>query len=234
MASDVEEETDDGSEQERPQRGRRNKEKFAKFKSKVDRSGILYMSRVPPHLKPLRLRHMLEGYAKLGRIYMAPKEKLPTSKAAVSRGTKKTGTEFGEAWIEFEDKKLAKAVAEMLNGQPMGGKHRSRYRDDLWTLKYLPKFKWGHLTEEIAYQKAVREKKLAQELASAKRERDFYLGKVAQAKKNQAIVERKRKKGIEVTDAPAQKRKAFSQREPKGPESASGLSPSVLAMFGGK
>lgn len=37
----------------------------------------------------------------------------------------------------------------MLNGQPMGGKRRSAYHFDLWCLKYLPKFKWETLTEEI-------------------------------------------------------------------------------------
>jgi len=100
------------------------------------------MSRIPPHLKPLKLRQMLEGHAVIGRIYMAPKEQ----RAAAG---KERGKEYGEAWIEFEDKRLGRAVAELLNGAPMGGKHRSRYRDDLWTLKYLPKFKWDHLTEEI-------------------------------------------------------------------------------------
>ena len=34
----------------------------------------------------------------------------------------------------------------MLNGQPMGGKRRSAYFYDLWCMKYLPKFKWDHLT----------------------------------------------------------------------------------------
>lgn len=37
----------------------------------------------------------------------------------------------------------------MLNGQPMGGKRRSAYHFDLWCLKYLPKFEWEALTEEI-------------------------------------------------------------------------------------
>jgi len=45
--------------------------------------------------------------------------------------------------VEFEDKAVAKSVAGMLNNQPMGGKHRSAYRFDLWCLKYLPKFKVG-------------------------------------------------------------------------------------------
>ena len=40
-------------------------------------------------------------------------------------------------------------AAALLNGQPMGGKHRSAHRHDLWCIKYLPGFKWDHLTEEI-------------------------------------------------------------------------------------
>ena len=122
--------------------------KLAKFKHKVERSGIVYMSRVPPHLKPLKLRQLLEGHAKVGRIYMAPTE---ASQRAAQGGAKagKSGKQYSEAWIEFEDKKAAKAVAELLNASAMGGKNRSRYHDDLWTLKYLHKFKWDHLTEEV-------------------------------------------------------------------------------------
>jgi ESF2/ABP1 family protein len=31
-----------------------------------------------------------------------------------------TGKEFTEGWIEFGDKRIAKRVAQMLNGQQMG------------------------------------------------------------------------------------------------------------------
>lgn len=55
--------------------------------------------------------------------------------------------------MEFEDKSIAKSVAAGLNGQQIGGKRRSAYHFDLWCMKYLPKFKWDHLTEEIAYEK---------------------------------------------------------------------------------
>lgn len=55
--------------------------------------------------------------------------------------------------MEFEDKVIAKSVAAGLNGQQIGGKRRSAYHFDLWCMKYLPKFKWDHLTEEIAYEK---------------------------------------------------------------------------------
>jgi hypothetical protein len=49
-----------------------------------------------------------------------------------------------------------------------------------------------NLQLHAAYQKAVHEKRMAQEVATSKRERDFYLSKVSQAKKNDAILTRKR------------------------------------------
>ena len=56
---------------------------------------------------------------------------------------------YTEGWVEFKDKRVARSVAEMLNAQPIGGKKGSRWRDDVWTMKYLPKFKWNMLTEQI-------------------------------------------------------------------------------------
>ena len=112
-----------------------------------------------------------------------------------------SGKNFTEGWVEFEDKTDAKRVAAMLNGQQMGGKRRSAHYYDLWNIKYLPKFKWDHLTEEINYQKAIKEQKLAAEIAAAKRERDFYLSRVDKAKAVKAMAER-RQKG-EAADVPA-------------------------------
>ena len=59
-----------------------------------------------------------------------------------------------QGWVEFADKRVAKTVAAALNGQPVGGKRFSAHHHDLWAMKYLPKFKWEHLSEEIAYEKA--------------------------------------------------------------------------------
>jgi ESF2/ABP1 family protein len=56
---------------------------------------------------------------------------------------------YTEGWVEFKDKKVARSVAGMLNAQPIGGKKGTRWRDDVWTLKYLPKFKWHMLTEQV-------------------------------------------------------------------------------------
>jgi ESF2/ABP1 family protein len=104
------------------------------------------------------------------------------------------GKNFTEGWVEFQDKAVAKQVAGALNGQQMGGKRRSAYHFDLWAMKYLPKFKWDHLTEEIAYEKAVREQRMAQELSAAKRERDFYMSRVDKAKAIAAMEQRQQAK----------------------------------------
>ena len=46
--------------------------------------------------------------------------------------------------MEFMDKKKARRVAAMLNGQPIGSKNRGFYEHDLWTIKYAsPWRQWG-------------------------------------------------------------------------------------------
>lgn len=81
---------------------------------------------------------------------------------------------FKEGWVEFMNKKVARSVAEMLNANNIGtsicspislcvcstvaefsfalligGKKGSRWRDDVWTMKYLPRFRWDMLSEQV-------------------------------------------------------------------------------------
>jgi len=101
---------------------------------------------------------------------------------------------FSEGWVEFKDKYVAKQVAATLNGREMGGKTFNKHRYDLWNLKYLPKFKWDHLTEEINFMKKVREKKLDEEIKNARKDRDFYLQQVGKAKAEAFLSERNKSK----------------------------------------
>lgn len=66
-----------------------------------------------------------------------------------SRKRKHASANYTEAWVEFKDKKIAKVVAEMLNAQTIGGKKGDRWRDDIWTMKYLSGFKWEMLGEQV-------------------------------------------------------------------------------------
>lgn len=202
--------------------------KLQKLQRTYEKRGILYVSRIPPHMKPQKLRQLLEQYGAIGRLYCAPED--PALRKQRKQKGGNTGKNFTEGWVEFEDKAIAKQTAAMLNGNPIGGKRRSAYHYDLWSLKYLPKFKWDHLTEEIAYQNAVREQKLAAEISAAKRERDFYMGQVDKAKGIEAMKERKRKREDTVQDS--NEGKSGSQQPPADSSKSQDKQPQQQAKAG--
>jgi ESF2/ABP1 family protein len=70
-------------------------------------------------------------------------------------------------------------------------------KGDLWNIKYLPKFKWSHLTEKVAYERRVREQKLRVEMMQARRENASYVQMVETGKKLDQIEVRKRRRGEE-------------------------------------
>ncbi|TRY72115.1 hypothetical protein TCAL_10596 [Tigriopus californicus] len=90
---------------------------------------------------------------------------------------------FTEGWIEFMSKRVAKDVAENVNCTPVGGKKRSQSHEVLWNIKYLPRFKWSHLTERLNYEKATHHQKMRTEIARAKKESDFFKRKVEMSTK---------------------------------------------------
>ena len=70
-----------------------------------------------------------------------------------------------------------------LNGKPIGGNRKCPYKDELWNLKYLHKFKWNDLMENITMEKKMQEKKLKIEIAQSKRENDFIIKNYEKSKK---------------------------------------------------
>lgn len=81
---------------------------------------------------------------------------------------------FTEGWVEFESKRVAKWVVENINAKPITKKKNSRFCDVLWTLKYLPRFKWVHLSERLTYERAVYRQKLQVEISQARKEANFF------------------------------------------------------------
>jgi len=141
-------------------------------------------------MKPSKIKHLFEHFGKVGRIFLRPEN--PEIRKKRKKGGGNSKKNFTEGWVEFEDKKIAKLVALSLNNTSIGGKKRNYYRDDIWNVKYLSKFKWYNLTERIAYEKAVREKKLRQSISSGKRENEEYRKRVEKTKVERYIQERKR------------------------------------------
>ena len=167
-----------------------NMKKLQKFQDKLEKTGVVYLSRVPPYMKAQKVRHLLSQYGELGRIYLTPEDPAIRKKRKAMGGNKKQS--FVDGWIEFADKSVAKRVAKTLNATPIGGKSTSFYSSDLWNLKYLSKFKWNHLTEKVAYDNQVRKQKLLAEIAQAKRERDFYMDKAEEHKHRERILKKQK------------------------------------------
>ena len=147
------------------------------LREKIRRSGVLYMSRVPIGMKIIDIRKLLDDYG-IQRCYFVPfKKKLQNVDG-------KRVQAYKEGWIEFEDKIYAKLAEYQLNGKPIGGNKKCVYRDELWNLKYLHKFKWNDLVESMTMERKIQEKKLKMEIAQSKRENDFIIKNYEKKKRN--------------------------------------------------
>lgn len=120
---------------------------LAQSKEATHKTGVVYLSRIPPFMKPQKVRDLLSRFGAINRIFLAPEDPKAHAKRVKFGGNKKRN--FVEGWVEFVDKKLAKLCAETLNTQTVGGKKGSYYHDDVWNIKYLRKFKWHHLQAQI-------------------------------------------------------------------------------------
>ena len=73
---------------------------------------------------------------------------------------------------------LSLNATKMSNSLKKVNKKSSFYAEDLWCIKYLPKFKWENLTEKLAYDARVRKEKLNAETQKENKKKDYYIQKV--------------------------------------------------------
>ncbi|KAJ3713839.1 hypothetical protein C8R42DRAFT_698821 [Lentinula raphanica] len=146
------------------------------------------------------LRHLMSSHGEVGRVYLQQEDAKRAYLRRKYTATKKP--HFTEGWVEFKDKRVARSVAEMLNAQPIGGKKGTRWRDDVWTMKYLPKFKWNMLTEQVAHEAAIHTAKLRVELSQSRSEQREYLRNVELARVLEKRSQRKKEKGEEMVLKP--------------------------------
>lgn len=199
-------------------------------KPKKDKSGVIYLSRIPPFMKPTVLRSLLTPYGDVGRVFMTPEPAASRTQRLRTGGTRRKL--FLDGWVEFLSKKDAKFVAENLNAQTMGGKKRGRWHDEVWNVKYLSGVKWAHLVEQIQNENAERTARLRVEIAKGKKENERFLENVERGKMLGGMEAKRKAKGedepvYEREDAAAagevegqqegkrkkERRSKFSQRE---------------------
>ena len=78
-----------------------------------------------------------------------------------------------------------------MNNTIIGGKKGNFYHDDIWNLKYLKGFKWEHLTEKLAYERRIREQKLAAQSMQDRRNAQQFVELLDKNTAYQKIQERK-------------------------------------------
>lgn len=146
-------------------------------KESKHKPGIIYLSRVPTGYNVSQTTQFFSEFGRVGRVFLQP------DKNDRKPGKFNKDRVFTEGWIEFKSKKIAKFVAESLNSNPVGGKRRSKAHDELWNIKYLPRFKWVHLSERLAYEAAVKQQRLRTEISQVKREAEHFKNSVERKKK---------------------------------------------------
>ncbi|XP_026879349.2 activator of basal transcription 1 [Electrophorus electricus] len=176
-----------------------------KTKGKKCVPGIVYLGHIPPRMRPKHVRNMLGAYGEIGRIFLQSEDRSIRRK---KRKAGSRGSSFVEGWVEFRDKRIAKRVALSLHNTPIANRKRSHFNSDLWSIKYLHRFQWCHLSERLAYEQTVYHQRMRTEISQAKRETNFYLASV---EKSQTL-DRLRKKKERMGEGHEQKTWDFTQR----------------------
>ncbi|CDW55136.1 Activator of basal transcription 1 [Trichuris trichiura] len=193
-------------------------ESTKKKKKKHSEPGIVYLSTIPYCLTVQRVRELFSHYGEIGRIYFQ-REAVRKERGSISR--------YVEGWIEFKDKSVAKRVALSLNNTQVGGRKRSRAYESLWNIKYLHRFKWHHLTEQLVYEKSKHKQRMRMEISQAKREAQFF---TQQIEKGAAI--RKLEKEILQKDGRWERyQRQLRQRKPRKTVSSGDRSELLKQVF---
>ncbi|VEU20564.1 DEKNAAC101490 [Brettanomyces naardenensis] len=169
-------------------------EQLLKEQKKVKRTGVVYLSSIPPYMKPTKIRQIMTRFGEIGRIFLKPEDSRIHKARMKSGGNRKR--KFDEGWCEFVNKKEAKLAAQTLNGNILGGKKHSFYHDDIMNVKYLKGFKWEDLTSALNREIEIRENKMEAELSREHRMNRAYIDSVETSKKVENIKRQKRKREV--------------------------------------
>lgn len=170
-------------------------QKLKTVRKSKHKTGVVYLSTIPPYMKPTKMRQILSRFGDLDRLFLRREDEKSHRQRVKSGGNKKVM--YVEGWAEFVRKRDAKICAEALNGNIIGGKKGSFYHDDIMNLKYLPGFKWADLTDQIARENDVRQAKLDLEISQANKLNAEFTRNVEKSKMLQNIKNSKKRKNDE-------------------------------------
>lgn len=194
-----------------------------------NKRGIIYLSYIPdgesvlcnesplllinsaPGLNPRNGRVLFSKFGEVDRIYFEP-------------GKMRNGVpiSYREGWIEFLKKRVAKEVASALHGSVISCRKKVSYNGSIWSIKYLHRVKWHHLSEQMNAEKVARDQRLRLEMGRVKKESDFFAEQTEQRKKRQ-------KKGHDPDSDVLDKRKQFYEKKQNRGDDEAGPSQPVAS-----
>lgn len=136
---------------------------------KPSKRGLIYLSSIPPYMNVTTVREVFGQFGKVGRVYLQLLDKGESKKKK-----HKVNKKFTEGWVEFEKKCVAKRVATLLNNTQVSTRKKSKHYDYRWNIKYLSNFKWTHLHERLAYERAEKAKQFRNEVQLSKKKTNFF------------------------------------------------------------
>lgn len=154
--------------------------------------GVIYLSRIPPFMKPSTVRTLLSVHGDITKLFLTPE---PPSAYLVRRkhgGNKKHS--YIDGWIEFARKGEAKVCVDAINGHIVGGKKGGWYRDDVWNAKYLRGFGWGDLMGQVRQEEREREERVRVGVGREGRERGEFLKNLERARVDETRRQKREKR----------------------------------------
>lgn len=192
-----------GEEKKNPELKKLTPEQLAKEQKRIKKTGVCYLSRIPPYMKPAKLRSIMSNFGRVDRLFLKPEDINVYRRRVKSGGNKKKN--YTEGWVEFVNKSDAKMCAATLNGNKIGGKKTSYYHDDILNVLYLPGFKWMDLTQQISKENEIREAKLALELSQQQKLNKDFIRNVEKSKMVNNIQKKRKAKQNQNEDENVEK-----------------------------
>jgi ESF2/ABP1 family protein len=142
--------------------------------------GVIYLSRIPPFMRPSTVRTLLSPHGTITRLFLTPEPPTTYLSRKKSGGNRKHS--FIDGWVEFSRRRDARICVESINGRIVGGKKGGYYRDDVWNARYLRGFTWGDLMEGVRREEREREERVRVGVRREGRERREFLRGVERGK----------------------------------------------------
>lgn len=193
---------------------KKKKQKKTEQQSNETPPGVVYLSSLPPYLRPSALRNLLEqrGFTPIVRLFLAPASKHKTASKKNSRQL------YTEGWIEFASKKTARRCAETLNAQSVGGRKGGFYHDDVWNMKYLRGMRWDELMAGVREEKREEEGRRDEERRIIARETKVFVEGVEEGRRLDGIKRKRELKGTaqKAGEEGSDVKRTWRQAEVKG------------------